>query len=135
MYRDISDVFLNSIRAIRFYIDSVDQTMDTPINESVIYNDYSFGAAMIYSVVKAKEKGIKILDETQTLVDVPQKAIEFIKGLEDLVQEIDQHRNDTPFYSYLPKNIKKEYQKFEAREKQKEILYRGIYILTCNADI
>ncbi len=129
MYRDISDVFLNSIRAIRFYIDSVDQTMDTPINESVIYNDYSFGAAMIYSVVKAKEKGIKILDETQTLVDVPQKAIEFIKGLEDLVQEIDQHRNDTPFYSYLPKNIKKEYQKFEAREKQKEILYRGSLLL------
>ncbi len=129
MYRDISNIFLNNIRAIRFYIDSVDQTMENSINESLIDNNNSFGAAMIYFVVKAKEKGIKILDESKPLDDVPQEAITFIKYLEDFVQEIEQNKDKFSLYSYLPKNIKKEYQMFEAQEKQKEILYRGSLLL------
>lgn len=129
MYKDISNIFLNNIRAIRFYIDSVDQTMDNPFSEKIIDSDNAFVAAMIYLVTQAKEREIKIGDELQSLEGMPQEAVDYMKNIENLVLEIECSGNKISLYNYLPKDIKKEYQKFEAREKQKEILYRGSLLL------
>ena len=129
MYSDISRVFLNNIRAIRFYINSVGQTMDAPFSVEMIDSKNAYVAAMIYFVKKSKERGIKIVDELSSLESMPQEAVDYIKNIDDFVQEIEHDEDKISLYNYLPKDVKKEYQKFEAREKQKEILYRGSLLL------
>ena len=129
MYSDISNVFLNNIRAIRFYINSVNKAMDNPFNEEFTNSDSAFVAAIIFRVAQVKKLGIEISDVVQSLENVPQEAIKYLEEIENLVHEIECGKDQFPLHSYLPKDIKKEYQKFEAREKQKEILYRGSLLL------
>lgn len=129
MYNDISNVFLNNIKAIRFYVNSVDQTMDNHFSEKLIDSDEAFTAVMIYMIAKAKERGIEISNTSQSLENIPQEAVDYIKEIVNLVHEIECDEDKIPLYRYLPKDIKKEYQKIEIIEKQKEILYRGSLLL------
>lgn len=129
MYSDISNVFLNNIRAIRFYVNSVEQTMGNPFNEELANNDNAFVAAMIFMVNKVREHGLETSKVLQTLEFVPQEAIDYIKKFENFVHEIVCSEEKLPLYNYLPKDIRKEYRKFEVEERQKEILYRGSLLL------
>lgn len=126
MYSDIGNVFLNNIRAIRLYINSVEQTMDNPFSDKSIENENTLAAVLIYIVTKAKECGINLSDTSQSFEYMPQEDInDIINELERLAQGMECDN----FYRYLPKGIKREYRALEAREKQKEILYRGSLLL------
>lgn len=127
MYSEINQIFLNNLRAIKYYVSSVDPTMDNVLDERLIRNEDSMFASMIYMVTKAQKKGFKISDESQHFEDVPEEAVNYIKSFESLVQKMEGEEDKIP--NYLPKNIRREYQKFEAREKQKEILYTGSLLL------
>lgn len=133
MYSDISNVFLNNIRAIRFYVNSVDQTMNNSFGEELLDNGNATFAAIIYMIVKAKKLGLEISDSAESLENIPQEAINYIKEIENivenLIQEMKGNKDAISLYSHLPKDIRKEYQKFEVKEKQKEILYRGSLLL------
>ncbi len=127
MYSEISSIFLNNLRAIRYYVSSVDPTMDNVLDEKLTNSEDAIYAGMIYMVTKAQEEGFKISDESQRFEDVPEETVSFIKGFENLVQEMESSGNKIS--SCLPSNIRREYQQYEAREKQKEILYRGSLLL------
>ncbi len=127
MYSEISSIFLNNLRAIRYYVSSVDPTMNNVLDEKLTNSEDAIFAGMIYMVTKAQERGFKISDESQRFEDVPEEAVSFIKSFENLVQEMESSGNKIS--SCLPSNIRREYQKYEAREKQKEILYRGSLLL------
>lgn len=129
MYSDISKAFLNDIKAIRFYVDSVDQTMDNPISEKTMDSDNAFTAAIIYMIVKAKKQGVVLSDVSESFEEVPQEVVKFFKEMEDVIGNIINDIEGNDLQSYMPKEIKREYQKFEIREKQKEILYRGSLLL------
>lgn len=129
MYNDIINSFLNNIRAIRFYISSVDQTMDRPWHRELVGNKDSVLASMIYYVAKAQQRGINLLESPSPMEDMPEEIVGYIKEIERIVQEIESDGNNVYFHRYLPKGVKEEYQKLEAIEKQKEILYRGSLLL------
>ncbi len=101
--------------------------MNNVLDEKLTNSEDAIFAGMIYMITKAQEEGFKISDESQRFEDVPEEAVSFIKSFENLVQEIKSSGNKIS--SCLPSNIRREYQKYEAREKQKEILYRGSLLL------
>lgn len=127
MYGDICNIFLNNTKAIRYYVDSLGSTMSNLLKVKTIDETDSFMAAMIYMVTKAQHRGFKISDEIQLFDDDPKDFVDLVKRFEDLIREIESGGNRIP--EYLPRNIKKEYQDFEVREKQEEILYRGSLLL------
>lgn len=131
MYSEISNVFLNNIRAIKFYVNSVDQNMGKPFIETVVNNTDidKIIAAMIYQIASLKEKEMKISDILRSREDIPEEIIEYIKQMESLVDEMESDSENLPILNYLPRAIRKEYRNFEARERQKEILYRGSLLL------
>ncbi|WP_336537215.1 hypothetical protein, partial [Bacteroides acidifaciens] len=45
---------------------------------------------------------------------------DYLKAIENLIQEMEDDGEKLP--DCLPRNIKREYQKFEAKERQKEIV-------------
>ncbi len=127
MYSEISSIFLNNLRALRYYVSSVDPTMDIVLDAKLISSQDAIFAGIIYMLTKAQEEGYQLSDESRRFEDVPEEAVNFIKSLENLFQEMGS--DGSKVSSYLPRNIRVEYQKFEAREKQKEILYRGSLLL------
>lgn len=130
MYSDISNVFLNNIRAIRFYVNSVEQTMSYPFSEELLNtDDNAFLAAMVFNITKVKKRGYEMSKELRTIENIPQEVINYVKKVENFVHEIERDKDKLPLYNYLPKGIKKEYRKLEVGEKQKEILYRGSLLL------
>lgn len=127
MYSSISNIFLNNIKALKYYVDSVEPTMSNLLNEKVIDEDDDFIAAMIYMVTKSQADGVILSEEMRLSGNAPETAINCVKNFEDIVQEMEMDGKKIP--DFLPKNIRKEYRDYEVKEKQKEILYRGSLLL------
>ena len=132
MYSSICKTFLDDIRAIRFYVDNVEQTTDDRFDKNTILTNEAFNAAIIYLIVQGKKHGIVISDlpdVSESLESMSQDALNYLKEMEAYIEKIINEVKEKDIQSYLPKGIKKEYQKIEIRGKQKEILYRGALLL------
>lgn len=132
MYSDITNTFLKSIRALRFYVNSVERNMENcfTINESMSSN--AIVALMLHTVLKAKQLGIDLNDEE--IIEKPENAEseefkKYINYLSGMVQEKIVDGKKVYKFSHLPKEIKEEYRKYEINEKQDEILYSGALML------
>ncbi|RKI79353.1 hypothetical protein D7V83_15565 [bacterium 0.1xD8-71] len=120
MYNYICSIFLNNLRALRYYVSSVSPTMDNVMDEKQINNNDSLFAGTIYTMEKIKERGSSLSDRSQEVENMPQEVIDYLKAIENLIQEMEDDGEKLP--DCLPRNIKREYQKFEAKERQKEIV-------------
>ena len=140
MYSDITNTFLNSIRALRFYVSSVEKNMedyradymnmDKPIQENLLI------AQILRILILLKRKGIdsneiEILDEI--LDEIPDELNDIFKKLiidiDEFIQEKTINGKTTYEYKSLPKDVMESYRKLESEEKQKEILYSGSLML------
>lgn len=125
--------FLESIRALRFYVKSVEENIDSSLSEEAMKNENALYAFMIFLVIKSKKNGIDIINELQRSDEVPERTVTFFRDAvsraENFIQEKEIDGKKVYKYRYLPKSIKKEYQKFEVEEKQQEILYSGFLML------
>jgi len=101
--------------------------MDNVMDEKQINNNDSLFAGTIYTMEKIKERGSSLSDRSQEVENMPQEVIDYLKAIENLIQEMEDDGEKLP--DCLPRNIKREYQKFEAKERQKEILYKGSLLL------
>ena len=133
MYSDIVDVFLNSIRALRFYVNSVEENIDFSLPKAMQVNGDTISALLMHIVLKAKKKGIVLRDAIQYPENMPKDVSEFldeaISKLDKIIVEKEIDGKTIYQYKYVPKSIKREYQKFEAREQQEGILYSGTLML------
>ena len=55
MYSDITDVFLSSIRALRFYVDSVEENIDYPKAEMNGESAETILAMLMHIVLRGKK--------------------------------------------------------------------------------
>ena len=101
MYSEISSIFLNNLRALRYYVSSVDPTMDIVLDAKLISSQDAIFAGIIYMLTKAQEEGYQLSDESRRFEDVPEEAVNFIKSLENLFQEMGS--DGSKVSSYLPR--------------------------------
>ena len=139
MYSNVLGIFLGNIKALRYYVNSVDVTIDGDINNFNKKDSVSseeFIAMILKGCVIDKQKGvtntadkvIKKLPENTT-----EAQIENIKKLYEYVNSVVDRLNleDKNAYSYtrLSKEIKEEFEKIDSLVDQKAILYNGSLML------
>lgn len=133
MFSDITETFLNSIRALRFYVNSVESNIENPFIDYNINNENEIFARLIYLIIYAKKKDSDILTYIKNIEGMTENDIniftEIITKMESLIKEKEIDGKKVYKYEYLPKEIKEEYQKFEIGDKQEEILYSGSLML------
>lgn len=146
MYSDIINTFLNSIRSLRYYVDSVENNVDIRLNSS---SDTISGLAhTMHAVISAKKKGIN-LDEfdfseielekirENSLEDIPKEEFEkaqnlikeMISSMNRMIKEKVIDNKIVYEYIWMPKELKEKYREVEMRERQADILYSGALML------
>lgn len=133
MYSDITDVFLSSIRALRFYVDSVEENIDYPKAEMNGESAETILAMLMHIVLRGKKHGRILSDVVQYPENMPQDVIDFlddaINRFDKLITEKEIDGKKIYQFKYVPKQIKREYEKFAMLEKQGDILYSGALML------
>lgn len=133
MYSDITDIFLSSIRALRFYVNSVEENIDYPMTEVNEVSAETISALLMRVVLMGKKHGRILTDDIQYPENMPKDAIDFlndtISRFEKLITEKEIDGKKTYQFKYVPKKIKKEYERFDMIEKQGDILYSGALML------
>lgn len=139
MYSDITDMFLNSIKSLRFYVNSVEKNIGNSYYEKIfneddlLNNGKKIFALFMYLVIEAKKEGVDLLDDLQVAEEISKEEIEqFAKVVletENLIREKEIDGKKVYQYKNIPKELKEEYQKLEIEEKQEEILYSGSLML------
>lgn len=144
MYSDIVGTFLDSVRSLRYYVDSVEKNMET---YSVIGEELNMHTAMalsMHTVMKAKQMGLDVADVVH-FDDIPsnlpenvsredyEKGMNVVKdlmlSLNSLIREKVIDGKTLYEYTEVPKDIKKKYREIEIKEKQTDILYSGSLML------
>lgn len=127
MYTSIVGSFLNSIQALKLYVDNVE-----PMR---MYIDRSMDDDSLLAMLMLLAKEMKIaktnIDDIKFPVEVSKETIEGIKEcLEDFgeILEVSQDGKSGTYRS-IPKKLKESYRKIEAMRMQNEILYSGSLML------
>ena len=63
MYSDITDIFLSSIRALRFYVNSVEENIDYPMTEVNEVSAETISALLMRVVLMGKKHGRILTDD------------------------------------------------------------------------
>lgn len=138
MYSDIIGSFLKSLRALKFYVSSVEPVICNEIVDVNDENDHIELARFLKTVMKAKEVGYNFedIDSFKITVDDEeiskrnkQMAHELIKTVSSLIIEKKVDGNIMYSYKQLPREVKEKYQEIESQEKQSQILYSGSLML------
>lgn len=148
MYSDIINVFLNSIRSLRYYVDSVERKMETRLVGPDEYDNTEDMALLMRFVMKAKKNGINLSDTklrdmiaSKARIEIPSDvsdevldesvnlSIEIFNVLNSLIREKVIDGKTTYEYMGVPKKIKEKYREIEMQENQADILYSGSLML------
>lgn len=127
MYTSIVGSFLNSIQALRFYVNSVD---DIVFKEDDFIDNNFFMAGLLHFAKEYKVKNIDVDDITfpnEIRDEIVQSLKENIKYFGEIVEVSEDGKTGT--YRNLPKTLKQSYIKLEALQKQNEIIYSGSLML------
>lgn len=133
MYTGIMNSFLESIRALKYYVESVEFANIEKIDETEV-SDTLIMAALMFIAKKLKLNNCNI-DDTNLFDDFPEEIseehINIIKGIITRLTDIFEISPDgkTGEFRGVPKEIKQKYNKLSAYKKQKEILYSGTLLL------
>lgn len=127
MYTSIVESFLNSIHALRLYVNSVEPIV---LKEIKALDYDSFMAMLLYVAKEAKIRNWDLNDLTFS-DEIPeehaQKIKENIKHFTEIVEVSGDGK--TGRYRSLPKPIKESYIRYGAQQKQDEIMYSGTLML------
>lgn len=127
MYTGITGAFLNSIQALRFYVDSVElKTLKTMEND----DNNAFFALLMYAVKNLKIRKIDIND-IDFPDEIPEVVVDNIKQFMEVVEDSLDVSEDGMGgrYRSIPKSLKESYRTIEAMQRQNEILYSGALML------
>lgn len=127
MYSGVIGEFINNIQALRIYIESVETiTFDPNI-------DLDQNEMMAYLMCIAKEVKMENInvDEFEFPEEIPiEVCTELKKSIKQLGNNLEISEDGTVgTYRSIPKDIKQHYIKFEAKQRQKEIIYSGSFII------
>lgn len=138
MYSKILGAFSNSLNSLRNYIEYTDEAINRKVDNMIDEQESfpKFMALLLRQCVKWKEKGNESYFE-KILGTIPPEIPEevknqwgdFICGVEKLVDECGMTDGSINTYRSMPKEIRDEYKRVEALERQKEILYNGSLML------
>lgn len=133
MYSDITEVFLSSIRALRFYVNSVEDNIEYPITTEEGISDEALTALLMRTVIQGRKNNLTLTKDIEYPKDMPEEAKVFLYGIIEKIDKLITEKSidgKTKYeFKYVPKKIKKEYEKFDVLEKQEEILYSGSLML------
>lgn len=127
MYTSIIESFSNSIRALRYYIESVEFKSFTTMDAE---NAHAFLAMIMYLSKELKIHNgdvddLEFPEEFSTdMVDAIKESMRRMESVFDISQDGKSGR-----YPRMPKTLKEYYRVVEATAKQNEILYSGALLL------
>jgi len=145
MYCEIINSFIKSLRALKVYIESVEQVIHDVDDDTQFENDRLL-AQIFYSVLKIKNSNKDFKEECYSsekikeifeqglkeygAVEAEQKMDDIFKTFEEIAS-FSERDEITGKYQYksLPKNIRKKYEELEVYGKQRSILYSGTLML------
>lgn len=127
MYTSIVGSFLNSIQALKMYVDNVEPMQ--------INMDRSIDSASLLAIIMSLAKDLKIskvnIEDIEFPEIIPEEIAkdikEYLKDFGEMVELSQDGKSGR--YSSIPKELKESYRKIEAIQKQNEILYSGSLML------
>lgn len=127
MYTGIVGSFLNSIQALRLYVDNV-EPMQINIDRSM---DNASVLAMLMSLAKDMKITKTNIEDLKFPEEVPKEVVDNLKGyLKDFWEIVEMSEDGkSARYRSVPKELKESYRKIEAIQMQNEILYSGSLML------
>lgn len=127
MYTSVIGSFLNSIQALKFYVDSV-EPMSLKVDEHI--DDDSIMALLMLFAKDLKVNNIN-LDDISFSEELSQDfLLSMKKTIEKLGNNLDVSKDGKiGRYKNVPKSLKESYRRVEAIYKQNEILYSGSLML------
>jgi hypothetical protein len=133
MYTSIMNSFLEGIRALRYYVESVEFANIGELDKTEMSDNITIAALMF--IAKTLKLNNCNIDNSnlfeyfpeETPKELRNKIIEMIEKISDLF-EVSQD-GKTGNFRGVPKEIKIEYNKLDACRKQEEILYSGTLML------
>ena len=131
MYSDLTSVFLNNLRALRFYVKNVEKNIETSILQQPT-DGVALSGMLMHLAMRMKKNNIdmsQISFSNEIPIDVVDLVKKTILDITNQIQEKDVDGKKVYQYVHVSKDIKKEYQKYEIAERQEEILYSGSLML------
>ena len=135
MYTSIINSFLESIRALRYYVESVEFANTTQIDNLEMEKNDALLVAALMSVAKTLKLNNCNIDEFDFFKDYPGELSQESKdNLHDIIKKLGDmfvvsQDGQTGEFRGVPKKIRSEYKKNSAVQKQKDILYSGTLML------
>lgn len=134
MYTSIMESFLESIRALQYYVDSVELTNSIEMNDMEDLNSEYIMAMFMYIAKYLKINNCEFEDveafsdlSDEFPVHIKDKIIETVRRLSDVFVVSQDGKTGT--FVGIPKKVKDEYQKLVVHRRQKDILYCGTLML------
>ncbi|MGN0338402.1 MAG: hypothetical protein ACI4EE_12995 [Lachnospiraceae bacterium] len=127
MYTSITSSFLNSIQALRFYIESVELKSLSALDGE--------NSNVVFAILMYMSKELKInrfdIDDLSFPEEIPETMAHDIKQIIRDMEELFDVSQDgkSGRYPSLPKSLKESYRAIQAVTKQNEILYSGALLL------
>lgn len=127
MYTSIIGSFLNSIQALKLYVDNV-EPMHIDIDRNM---DNASVLAMLMSLAKQMKITKMNIEDLEFPDEVPEEVSENLKGyLKDFWELVEISQDGkSGRYSSMPKELKEPYRRIEAIQMQNKILYSGSLML------
>lgn len=127
MYTNIVGSFLNSIQALRLYVNSVEPII---LKDFETLDDDLHGGLLLHIAKEFKIQNLNI-DDVSFPNEVSDEEIQKLKNSIEYLGKMVEVSGDgkTGRYRSLSKELKESYIKFEALQKQNEIIYSGSLML------
>lgn len=127
MYTNITTTFLNSIEALRYYIESV----ELPSLSSLDADDKNTFLAVIMYLAKELKIEHKNVDDIEFPEEMSQESLDDVKKcITEMTSFFDVSQDGkSGRFTSIPVELKKPYKKIESTIKQNEILYSGSLLL------
>lgn len=81
MYSDITEVFLSSIRALRFYVNSVEENIEYPITTVEGISEEALTALVMRTILMGRKRNLTLTKDIEYQKEMPEEAKNFLNGI------------------------------------------------------